>query len=67
MRFQKRQMLGSYDWGIYIYMSVCPDVNEDEDVVLIIINNCILPSKGPWAIHCDLATVQVGVDLYINY
>ena len=37
-------------------MSVCPDVNEDEYLVQNIINYCIMLSKGPWPIHCDLAT-----------
>ena len=42
-------------------MPVCPGVNEDEYLVLIIINNFILPSKGPWAIYCNLAQVGVGL------
>ena len=37
-------------------MSVYPGVSEDEYLALIITNNFILPSKGPWAIHCELAT-----------
>ena len=41
-------------------MSVCSDVNEDKYVVLIIISNRILSPKGPWSIHCDLATSGGG-------